>query len=108
MIPLAAAGVTDVPEEHEAGCTEMEAVQGPDRSERQAEHVHRIFRLPMFANTMFPRLYEARSLVRLALRSIGRVLTTKIAVDTDPASSGRLALTFPPLPAGFLFSNSLY
>ena len=42
MIPLAAAGVTDVPEEHEAGCTEMEAVQGPDRSERQAEHVHRI------------------------------------------------------------------
>jgi hypothetical protein len=42
MIPLAATGVTDVPEEHQAGCAEMEAVQSPDRSERQAEHVHRI------------------------------------------------------------------
>ena len=42
MIPLAATGVTEVPEEHQAGCAEMEAVQGPDRSERQTEYINRI------------------------------------------------------------------
>jgi hypothetical protein len=34
---------------------------------------------------MLPRLYEARSLVRPALTSIGRVLATKIAVESDPS-----------------------
>lgn len=55
------------------------------------------------ANTMFPKLYEARSLVRPAFTSIGRVLTTKITVDTDPASSPRLALTSRPFPLACWF-----
>lgn len=33
------AGMTEVPEQHEAGCTQVETVQCPDRSERQADDI---------------------------------------------------------------------
>jgi hypothetical protein len=35
-------GVADVPQEHQAGRADMEAVQCPDRPKRQADDVHRV------------------------------------------------------------------
>jgi hypothetical protein len=42
---------------------------------------------------MLPRLYDARSRVAIALRSIGSVLTAKITVEAIPASTGRLVMS---------------
>ena len=104
MIPLAAAGVTDVPEEHEAVCTEMEAVQGPDRSERQAEHVPHRSGCRRWPTQCFP------GCTRQGPWSAGLEKHRQGADDEDRGrhrsrQQRRLALTFPPLPAGFLFSN---
>lgn len=49
--------------------------------------------LPALARTMLPRLYERRSLVRIALTSMGMVLAAKITVETAPARSGMLIAT---------------
>jgi hypothetical protein len=43
--------------------------------------------LPTLATTMFARLYDARSFVTAALRSIGSVLQANTTVETVPASS---------------------
>jgi hypothetical protein len=53
--------MTDVPEEHQAGCAEMEAVQSPERSERQTEQYT--------ADLMW--LYNDRSLFDKLVRQYG-------------------------------------
>jgi hypothetical protein len=75
------AGVTEVPEQHQAGCAEMEAVQRPDRSERQAEHVHRINQVADVGQDdvpqAVPRPYRfscwERRLMSAELRTYGRL-----------------------------------
>src|SRR5918999_738746 len=47
--------------------------------------------LPRLLSKILPTLYELRSFVRAAFTNIGRVLKTKMAVETAPASTGRLA-----------------
>lgn len=51
-------------------------------------YIHWI-KLPTLAKEIFPKLYDLKSLVLKALKSIGRLLETKIILAIAPAIVGK-------------------
>jgi hypothetical protein len=59
--------MAEVPEQHQAGCADVESMQRPDRSDRQAEDIDRIDHVADVGQDDVPEAVRGQTLPRVWL-----------------------------------------